>query len=160
MVSPFPKHIRRLRRGCQTLQTVFVRAPHFSFVSRRHRQRLWHPAGRQSRPFASMARSHNQSLIERFCASYDPWRRNFPRSGSVFCPSGTLENRTFDREPPGTGSRRSRKGRTQTRSPRWREPAGDIRPVKKGHKKKRGRSRAGPPSLAGVFVLKQDRVRA
>ena len=41
----------------------------------------------------------------------------YPVSGSVFCPSGTLENRTFDREPPGTGSRRSRKGRAQTRDP-------------------------------------------
>ena len=43
------------------------------------------------------------------------------RRGSVLCPSGTLENRTFDREPPGTGSRRSRKGITQTRAPSWRE---------------------------------------
>jgi hypothetical protein len=44
----------------------------------------------------------------------------------VFCPSGTLENRTFDREPPGTGSRRSRKGRTQTRDPAGETPARNI----------------------------------
>ena len=38
----------------------------------------------------------------------------------MFCPSGTLENRTFDRERTGTYSQRSRKGRTQTRDPGWR----------------------------------------
>ena len=47
----------------------------------------------------SKARSHNHSSVERFGAGDDPWRRNLPPSGSVFRPSGTLENRTFDREP-------------------------------------------------------------
>ena len=39
----------------------------------------------------------------------------------MLCPSGTLEDRTSDREPTGTYSRRSRKGITQTRVPGWRE---------------------------------------
>jgi len=74
-------------------------------------------AGRQSRPFACKASSYNPGFVERFGASDDRGAGSYPRSESVFCPSGTLENRTFDREPPGTGSRRSRKGRTQTRDP-------------------------------------------
>mgnify|MGYP003646697086 CR=1 FL=1 len=73
-----------------------------------------------------MARSHNQSFVERFGARDDPGRRNFPRSVSVFCPSGTLENRTFDRERTGTYSQRSRKGRTQTRDPAGETPARNI----------------------------------
>ena len=114
---------------------------------RQHQQGLWDPAGWLKPPF----RGHGplpQSSRDGFTAG--PGHRDrtsrrcqlrskalkkgwasaitrgigiYPVSESVFCPSGTLENRTFDRERTGTYSQRSRKGRTQTRDPGWRARA-------------------------------------
>ena len=87
---------------------------------RAHKQGLWNPAGKHCLPFAGGARSYNPSFVERFGASYDPEPPKPLRSGSVLGPSGTLEDRTSDRERTGTYSQRSRKGLTQTRDPGWR----------------------------------------
>ena len=74
----------------------------------------------------------------------------------MFCPSGTLENRTFDRERTGTYSQRSRKGRTQTRDPGWRAHISDaetlfVLPLDRSlvsRRELRSLSRAGPAPTA------------
>ena len=131
-------------KGRQSRPAGFQR--HFK---RQHQQGLWDPAGWLKPPF----RGHGplpQSSRDGFTAG--PGHRDrtsrrcqlpskalkkgwasaitrgigiYPVSESVFCPSGTLENRTFDRERTGTYSQRSRKGRTQTR-----DPAGETVPAK------------------------------
>ena len=74
-------------------------------------------------PFAGKTRSHK---VRR---QLWPRHRNLPRSGSVLGPSGTLEDRTSDREPPRDGFTAFPEGPNTDPRPSWRDPTPPQAPL-------------------------------